>query len=177
LAKERRRGSLRLADVGEGAADIGGVLHGFEGESGGFFAGEERQLEDLAGHVGGEPVDIGGAAEGVAVEQAERAGDADAVELASAGGVCGDVIEGADLGGFELAGRGEWEAVEADVDFGFGEGEIAGDAGGVLAGGTPQAFLGELGGGSEGEGEQDEGETDTHAVFKFIVADAACCGG
>ena len=85
----------RSTDVGIAAAEGCRVGDGLRGEGGDGGAGEHGQPERLAGDVGEDPVGIFAAAEGVVLQELPGAGDADAVEVAGAGGC---VVEAEDGG-------------------------------------------------------------------------------
>ena len=146
---------FRLFCVGEGAAEVGGVGDCVVSQDGGLLAGEEGEVQGAAGDVGDHPLDVFGAAEGVFAEESFCGGDVEAVEAAGSVGCAVGVEDGADLGGFEGADAGHDEAGEVDDEFFVGEGDVAGDGAGGVAGGTPHSFF--LGGEGEGKGEEEQG--------------------
>lgn len=153
-----------LANVREGTAEAGGFLQSVEGQQRGVIAGEECDLEFAVSSIDRHPGSVLGATEGVVADEAAGSRDIEAVEPAIARCVDRFVEDGGDLCGLDGAGRREEEGRHVDGDFGSGDGNVAGDAGGGVAGGAPGAFfrLLRVKSGGASESKNEEGDTIPH---------------
>jgi len=148
---------------GIGSAEIGGILQGFKGHERGIVSGEESDLQRAASDINRYPLGVLRAAERVLLEETARGRNTDAVELAIACGVHGFVEGGTDLGWLEQTDRRDGEGCKVDGDFGAGEGDVACDVRGRVAGGSPVAFFRLLRGSARGAGERERQKEETYS--------------
>ncbi len=125
-----------------GSAEVGGVGNGVEGEDRGGIAGEEGKMKVFPVGPGDHVMGVVRAAEGVLMLEALSGWDLEPVDGAGGCRIHVGIEDGADFFRLQDADGGDDVGLyESEGELCFGDADIAGDAGGGIAGGAPIAVI------------------------------------